>query len=82
MGSPRARFGSVVRGGRIYVVGGKRGFRKKDQLRNIEVFDPKTNRDEKMQCHSTQGCQMAKFDCALHPGAIQGKEGIQFCSVA
>ena len=46
MGSPRARFGSVVRGGRIYVVGGKRGFRKKDQLRNIEVYDPKTNRDD------------------------------------
>ena len=43
-----------------------------------------------------QGCQMAKFDpflsldCArvevvgrnLHPGTIQGKEGIKFCSVA
>ena len=46
MGSPRARFGSVVRGGKIYVVGGKRGFRKKDQLRNIEVYDPKTDREE------------------------------------
>ena len=46
MGSPRARFGSVVKGGKIYVVGGKRGFRKKDQLRNIEVYDPKTNRDD------------------------------------
>ena len=29
-----------------------------------------------------QGCHMAKFDLALHPGAIQGKEGIKFCSVA
>ena len=33
-------------------------------------------------------CCAAKFDpflsldCALHPGAIQGKEGIKFCSVA
>ena len=30
-----------------------------------------------------QGCQMAKLrPHALHPGAIQGKEGIQFCHLA
>ena len=31
-------------------------------------------------CSSHQGCQMRPQ--ALHPGAIQGKEGINFCSVA
>ncbi len=43
MKEPRAHFGAVERKDKIYVVGGKNGFRAKDQLRAMEVYDPRTD---------------------------------------
>ena len=59
--------------------------------RQITVLSLSENTSFLEECSSyTHGCQMAKFDpflsldCApaLHPGAIQGKEGIKFCYLA
>lgn len=43
MKTPRAKFGAVVKDNMVYVVGGKKGFRPKDQLRSMEVYSPDNN---------------------------------------
>ena len=45
---PRAKFGAVVRNARIYVVGGRKGFRVKDELNSMEVYSPNEDRWDQM----------------------------------
>ena len=39
----RAKFGAVTRNREIYVVGGIKGFRSDDELKDLEVFSPNKN---------------------------------------
>ena len=41
--TPRARFGAVTKDGNIFVVGGVKGFKNSDSLKNMEVYEPSKN---------------------------------------